>query len=283
MQIDRVVNYDTCRFAPRPAIETGASCVHSVVEEQRLSLDGLGSSRLVDLTLEISSGMPTHASFPPPLIEPFATHESSIHEGLGTESDRHSYAVNQLTMMEHVGTHVDAPLHFGPAGAGIDEIGLERFHGPALCLDLRHIPDLGDIDTRELEAAERAASIRIASHVVLLCTGFHARHWPRPEVVSRNPGLTAEATRWLADRGSRVHGVEGPSTDKAGTREFPNHRVCRDLGLIHYEWLINLELLVGIGQFYFLGLPLKLRHGTGSPVRAVALVGKSQSSQGRHS
>jgi kynurenine formamidase len=247
-----------------------------------LSVDGLGSGRLLDLTLEISSGMPTHAVFPSPLVEPYATHESTINEGLGTDSDRHSYAVNQLTMLEHVGTHVDAPLHFGPAGAAIDEMGLEWFHGPGVCLDLRHIPDLGDIDTHDLEVAERAAGVRITSHVVLLCTGFHARHWPRPEVVSRNPGLTAQATYWLADRGSRVHGVEGPSTDKAGTREFPNHRVCRDRGLIHYEWLVNLELLIGIGPFYFLGFPLKLRHGSGSPVRAVALVGKSASFQGRH-
>jgi kynurenine formamidase len=243
-----------------------------------MSLDGLGPGRLVDLSLEISSGMPTHASFPPPLIEPYATHESTVLEGLGADSDRHSYAVNRLTMLEHVGTHVDAPLHFGPAGEAIDEIALERFHGPAVCLDLRHIPDLGDIDIPDLEAAERAAGVRIASHVVLLCTGFHARHWPRPEVVSRNPGLTAAATRWLASRGSRVHGVEGPSTDKAGTREFPNHRVCRDLGLIHYEWLVNLDRLLGIGPFYFLGLPLKLRGGTGSPVRAVALIGDQASS-----
>lgn len=242
----------------------------------------MGSSKVIDLSLEISSGMPTHASFPPPLIEPFATHESSIHEGLGTETDRHSYAVNRLTMMEHVGTHVDAPFHFGPSGAGIDEMALDWFHGAALCLDLRHITDLGDIDAPDLEAAERAAGARINRHIVLLCTGFHARHWPRPEVVTRNPGLTAAATRWLAERGSKVHGVEGPSTDKAGTREFPNHRVCRDLGLIHYEWLVNLELLVGVGQFYFVGLPLKIRRGTGSPVRAVALVGRSTSSPGGH-
>ena len=47
----------------------------------------------------------------------------------------------------------------------------------------------------------------------------------------------------IADGGSRVHGVEGPSTDKAGTKEFPNHRVCRDRGMIHYEWLVNLDEL----------------------------------------
>jgi kynurenine formamidase len=242
-----------------------------------LAKDIVSLEGLVDLSLQISSGMPTHASFPSPLVESFATHESTIQNGLGTDTDRHSYAVNRLTMLEHVGTHVDAPLHFSPAGAAIDELSLDWFHGPALCLDLRHIPDLGDIDVPDLVAAERAAGVKIAGHIVLLCTGFHARHWPRAEVVTRNPGITAEATHWLADRGSRAHGVEGPSTDKAGAREFPNHRVCRDRGLIHYEWLVGLEQLLDSGPFYFMGFPLKLSRGTGSPVRALAVLGQAGS------
>jgi len=233
-----------------------------------------GLATVIDLSLEISDGMPTHAVFPSPRIEVFASHESTSGLGLGTNSDRHTYAVNQLTMLEHVGTHVDAPLHFGPAGASIDELGLDWFQGQGVCLDLRHIEDLGDIDVPDLLAAERSAGIKIGAHIVLICTGFHARHWPRPEVLTQNPGLTDRATHWLADRGSRVHGVEGPSTDKAQSREFPSHRACRDRGLIHYEWLVNLDKLVGAGPFFFMGFPLKLRRGTGSPVRALAVVGR---------
>ena len=71
-------------------------------------------------------------------------------------------------------------------------------------------------------------------------------------MVWSNPGITAEATHWLADR-SRVHGVEGPSTDRPDHNLFPNHRVCRDRGITHYEWLCNLEELVGKGEFEFSG------------------------------
>jgi kynurenine formamidase len=225
---------------------------------------------LVDLSLEIFNGMPAHALFPSPIILTYAGHEQTRALGLGVEDDSFTYAINYISMLEHVGTHVDAPLHVGPDGASIDQLPLEWFAGNAVCLDLRHIPDLGDIDVGELEEAEKAAAVQIDGHIVLLCTGLHARHWPQPEVVTRNPGLTAAATHWLADRGSRVHGVEGPSTDKAGTKEFPNHRVCRDRGLIHYEWLVNLEQLLGKGEFHFTGYPLKWRGGTGSPVRAIA-------------
>jgi kynurenine formamidase len=175
-------------------------------------------------------------------------------------------------MLEHVGTHVDAPIHFGPNGDTIDNCPLEWFRGTAVCLDLTHIPDLGDIDVADLEAAAEKAGVEINGQIVLMNTGLHNRHWPEKSACTSNPGLTAAATHWLADHGSLVHGVEGPSTDKAGTKGFPSHRVCRDRGMVHYEWLCNLEQLVGKGEFQFYGFPLKWVGGTGSPCRAIAEV-----------
>jgi kynurenine formamidase len=228
---------------------------------------------LIDLSLAIEDGMPAHALFPSPLILRHRSHEQSRELGLGTPEDPWSFATNYISMLDHVGTHVDAPLHVAPDGIPIDQVPLEWFTGPAVCLDLRDTPDLGDIDVADLEAAEQVSGVRIDGHIVLLCTGFHARHWPDPEVVRSNPGLTAEATHWLADHHSRLHGVEGPSTDKAGTTHFASHRVCRDRGIGHYEWLVGLERLLGRGEFRFTGFPLRWVGGTGSPVRAVAEIG----------
>jgi kynurenine formamidase len=227
-------------------------------------------TRLVDLTLELEHGMPTHSFFPAPIVLPYLTHEQCAEKGLGTRDDPWTFAVNYVAMLEHVGTHVDAPLHLAPRRAAVDEMPLDWFTGKAVCLDLRHIPDLGEIDVPDLEQAEREADVKVDGHIVLLCSGFHARHWPRPTVATSNPGLTAAATHWLAGRGSRAHGVEGPSTDRAGATDFPSHRVCRDRSLVHYEWLVNLEELLGRGEFTFHGFPLKWKGGTGSPVRAVA-------------
>ena len=67
-----------------------------------------------------------------------------------------------------------------------------------------------------------------------------------------------------------MHGVEGPSTDRGDTTDFPSHRVCRDRNIYHFEWLVNLDHLIGVGEFRFYGFPLKIEGGTGSPVRAVA-------------
>lgn len=226
--------------------------------------------RLVDLTLTIENQMPAHALFPSPILIPYVDHEQAKAAGLGTPDDPFTYAVNYIATLEHVGTHVDAPLHLGAGGASIDEVPLDWFVGPAVCLDVSHIGDLGDIDVADLEAAEQKAGVTVGSQTVLLYTGFHERHWPERSAVSSNPGLTAAATHWLADRGSRMHGVEGPSTDKAGTKDFPSHRICRDRGMIHYEWLVNLDQLLGAGEFRLTGFPLKIKNGTGSPCRVVA-------------
>ena len=155
---------------------------------------------LIDLSLEISNGMPAHALFPSPIILPYVTHEQATTAGLGEAGDPFTYSVNYISMLEHVGTHIDAPLHIGAGGASIDTVPLDWFTGKAVCLDLRHIPDLGDIDAVELERAEKKAGVELDGHIVLLCTGFHERHWPNPEVVTRNPGLTKDASHWLADR-----------------------------------------------------------------------------------
>ena len=87
-----------------------------------------------------------------------------------------------------------------------------------------------------------------------------------------NPGLTAAATHWLADRGSKLHGVEGPSDRPAQLCRVSSHSASRDRGITHVEWLCNLEQLVGVGVFQFQAIPLKFKRGSGSPVRALAIL-----------
>jgi kynurenine formamidase len=228
--------------------------------------------RIIDLTLTITNGMPAHRSMPRPIYLPYLDHQGSRALGLGTPEDPFTSALEFMGMLNHVGTHVDAFVHTNPNGQTIDEMPLELFMGKAVALDLRHIPDLGTIDVADLEETERKSGVTIEGHIVLLNTGLHARHYPEDSVMSSNPGLSASATHWLADRGSRLHGVEGPSTDRPDDPAFPSHRVCRDRGIAHYEWLCNLEELVDKGEFHFQGVPLKLHNGSGSPVRALAFL-----------
>jgi kynurenine formamidase len=230
------------------------------------------SKRIIDLSVKLTNNMPSHKFFPRPCIVPHLTHEDFLKMGNGVPGDPLSGATTFMGMIDHVGTHVDSFYHTRPDGESIDEMPLEMFMGQAVCLDLTHIPDLGDIDVADLEEAEKKANVTVDGHIVLLNTGLHKRHYPTDKVTWNNPGITAEATHWLADKGSKLHGVEGPSTDKPSENLFPNHRTCRDRKITHYEWLCNLEELVGRGDFYFEGLPLNLGRGSGSPCRAIAMI-----------
>ncbi len=228
--------------------------------------------QIIDLSLAIEDNMPSHKLFQRPVVLTHMTHESSAKLGLGVPGDAMTFQTNYLGMLDHVGTHVDAFRHVSPSGAPIDEMPLDLFMGKAVCFDLRHIPGLGDITVADMERAEAASKVTVAGHIVLLCTGFHARTYPSSDSAWTNPLLTVEATRWLHERGSRMHGVEGPSTDKPTDNFFGNHRLCRELGISHWEWLVNLEQLVGRGEFQFFGVPLKVKGGSGSPVRAFAVM-----------
>lgn len=229
-------------------------------------------SRIIDLSVSIENNMPAHKAMPRPVYLEWMTHESSKTMEQGTADDLFTSAIEFMGFVNHVGTHVDAFFHTDPNGATIEDMPLDMFFGKAVCFDFRHIPDLGDIDVSDMEEAEKKAGVKVDGHIVLLNTGLHARHYPNDSVMYSNPGLTAAATHWLADRGSKLHGVEGPSSDRPNWKEFPSHRVCRDRKITHVEWLCNLEALVGKGEFQFFAVPLKMYRGSGSPVRAFAIL-----------
>lgn len=142
-------------------------------------------AHIVDLSLMIEDNMPAHKLFQRPVITVHLSHESSKAFNLGIPGDAMTFQTNFIAMLDHVGTHVDAYRHVNPTGAAIDEMALERFMGKAVCFDLRHIPDLGEITVKDMEMAEQKAAIKVDGHIVLLCTGFHMRNYPSVDSVDR--------------------------------------------------------------------------------------------------
>lgn len=228
--------------------------------------------KIIDLTLPITSTMPCQDAFPGNVYVRLMSHEESLRFGSGVPNDPHTSTWNYIGMVEHTGTHIDAFFHMNPAGLSIDEMPLNLFFGKAVCFDMRHIPERGQITAVDLQDAEDKTGIRVNGHIVLLATGLHEKYYPDRKILSVNPEVTPDAVKWLAERGSRLHGVEGPSTDIMDLNLFSSHRACRDFGVTHYEWLVNLTQLIGKGEFTFYGIPLRLTGGSGSPVRAFAVI-----------
>lgn len=230
------------------------------------------SKKIIDLSMEIESGMVANRDFAGNVLASLMTHEESRKFASGVDGDEFLSAWNFIGMTEHTGTHVDAFYHMCPDGISVDKMPLDLFFGKAVCLDMRYIPPRGQITVRDVLNAEQECGVKINGHIVLFATGHHKRYYPKDEVLNMNPEISAEVVQWLCEHGSRMHGVEGPSTDILDKKTFPSHRACRDLKLSHYEWLINLEELIGKGEFMFYGIPLRLKGGSGSPVRAFAVI-----------
>lgn len=224
---------------------------------------------LIDLSRDIHHKMARLPNHPMVIIAPFTTHE----EKRVADGYTFSSAVTSLNMGDHSGTHVDAPVHFDekPGARSIDEMPLEDFFTEAVCLDLSHKPLRSDISIEDLQQAETVAGVEIrAGDTVLLHMDFYRRTYGTEAYISDFPGLTKDSATWLGQRRIKMFGVEAASPGRPGRSNFEVHHVCRDMGFTHMEGLVNLEKLVGRGRFRFIGFPLKIKGGTGSPIRAVA-------------
>lgn len=225
---------------------------------------------IIDLSQEIYSGMPVYKGLPEVKISIHNTHEEW--DGI-TDTDTISPSVNKLELGEHTGTHVDALNHMTRANRGqsIDTMPLALFYTEGICLDLSYKGFRELIEVHEIEAACSQAKVEIMKgDTVLLYTdhyrkAYHGKDW------SHGPGISAETARWLGNKAIAAFGVETMSPGVSGVSNKEVHRICGELGFTHYENLINLHQLIGRGRFRFIGLPLKIRGGTGSPVRAVAV------------
>lgn len=225
---------------------------------------------IIDLSQEIFSGMPVYKSLPQVKISLHATHEQW--EGI-SDADTITPSVYKVEMGEHTGTHVDALNHMRRENVGqsIDTMPLSMFYTEGICLDFTHKGFRELIEAHELvEACEKARLTIQKGDTVLLCTDHYRKAFGTDDW-GKGPGISVDAARWLGDQQIAAFGVETMSPGVPGVSNTEVHQICGEMGFTHYENMINLHLLVGRGRFRFIGLPLKIRGGTGSPVRAVAV------------
>jgi kynurenine formamidase len=224
--------------------------------------------KIVDLSRELYHKSPTYPGHPPIIHGVWTTHEESF----VASGNVHGLSSMFISMPDHAGTHIDAFRHFNKGGQPISEYPLENCIVPGICLDLRHIAPRAEIAPADLEAAVKKAGHPVPmGGTVLLCTGHHARTFPRKEYASENSGVNVAATEWLARQGVVHFGIDSMRPGPEGDVNALVHKACLDLDITHIESLCNLEALLGKGRFTFIGLPLKFRDGTASPIRAVAV------------
>ncbi len=234
--------------------------------------------RLVDLTHAFDSTAvywPTAAGF-----------ELTV-DSEGMTEGGYWYEANSFRSAEHGGTHLDAPVHFAEGHPSTDEIPLERLIGPAVVVDVSaqaaadpdYLVSVADFERFEGENGPIADGT-----IVLLRTGFGAR-WPDrasymgtdergADAVSKLhfPGLDPDAATWLVEhRSIRAIGLDTPSIDHGPSVDFASHRVLFAADIPAFENVAALDVLPATG-FHVIALPMKIRSGSGGPLRIVAVL-----------
>lgn len=211
---------------------------------------------IVDLSHPLRTGQPIYPGDPPVEIIPRLTHAE------------HGYAVTEIRMGTHAGTHMDAGYHFFADKPTLDQYSVERFVGSAVILDLRAQPADTPVAPDTLRAAILAAGGLHAGDFALLWFGWDVHYGD--DLMWRNPYLSEEAARLLVDVGVTLVGTDAASVDSStDLTAFPVHVLLLGSGLLIVENLRALDRL-GPGRFDCAFLPLPLARCDGAPIRAIA-------------
>lgn len=173
-----------------------------------------------------------------------------------------------LSLYSHSGTHLDAPCHFVPSGATLDQQDLRVCCGPARVINLTPVQPAELLTVERFEAA--AGSVRHGERL-LLRTDWH-KTYPGDDYRNALPRISLGLAEWLVERGVAMIGVEPPSVaDVNDLKELTAvHQTLFEGGVLIVEGLCGLDRLTS-DRVEFVALPLRIVGGDGSPVRAVAI------------
>jgi kynurenine formamidase len=200
-----------------------------------------------------------------------------------------AWAVEQLQVSTHNGTHLDAPYHFhstmdgGKRAWTIDEVPLEWCLGRGVKLDFRRFADGYVATPADVEAELARVGVTLQPYDIVLVNTAAGGRYGQPDYVSRGCGMGRAATLWLTGRGVKIAGTDGWSWDAPFVHTAKKYAQTGDAGLIweghragmvraycHIEKLANLDQLPATG-YQVACFPFKIKAASAGFTRAVAI------------
>lgn len=208
--------------------------------------------RVVDLTMRITPSMKVFPGSPRPSFIPWSRFDS------------HGYDSEAMFMSTHTGTHVDAPSHFAPGLDSIDRIQASRLVCSAVLIkapkNANQLVERKDLAGEEIRQGD----------AVVIATGWERRA-AKSNYMSENPGLSADAAKYLARKKVNAVAIDGPSIDAGFDAKFAAHNVLLPRNILAVENLCNVYKIT-TNRFTMVISPLKLGGATGSPARVLAIL-----------
>jgi kynurenine formamidase len=254
------------------------------------------SSRLIDLSVPLehnSSSEPMPGSIH--YVEHGTDGLAQMKQFFGVEpedlvwSDGEGWAIEDIHMISHTGTHVDAPYHYGRTAGGepakrIDEVPLEWCFAPGVVIDVRHKKSGDEITVDDLKEALHKIDYTLNPRdIVLLQTGADTRIGT-PSYFEQ-PGLGRDGVLWLVEQGVKVIGIDAYTLDRPfanmvadfkstgdGRHIWPAHFAGITSEYCQIEKLANLDQIPKPFGFLVSCLPIKIKQASAGWCRAIAIV-----------
>jgi kynurenine formamidase len=259
-----------------PAADQDGEPTPLELDEIAYELLASGAVELVDLSYPLSPD-----SLYWPTGSPFEHQLAS-----GMSEGGYWYASGDFSSPEHLGTHIDAPIHFGEDGWTASEISLQRLFARGVLIDISAKsaadPD-ATLSAEDIDAWEGRNGPIAPGSIVIVRTGWASR-WPdetayygteTPGDVStlHFPGVSPAAAGVLVERGVFGVGLDTASIDPGTSSTFEAHQVLAAASIFNLENLTNIGDLPETG-FGVIALPMKIEDGTGGPTRVVAVIAR---------
>jgi kynurenine formamidase len=235
-------------------------------------LEGIpsGKTRVIDLSYAINDK-----------LVPWPGDEKWFEAKVNATIEKNGYFTRSFWMLEHYGTHLDAPAHFPPGKATVDQIPVKQLFGPAVVIDVRAESGMNSdylLPAARVEEWEKRHGRIPEGAIVLLRTGWASR-WPDVQKYRNQdaqgkmhfPGFSTEAAKVLIERKVSGLGCDTLSIDYGASGDFAVHHLALGAGLYHLENLADLGELPESGAFLVVA-PIKLEGGSGGPVRVFAIL-----------
>jgi len=205
----------------------------------------------------------------------------------GVTDKGYFYSAYRFSAAEHGGTHLDSPVHFAKGHRSVDQLPLEQLMGPAIVVDVTAKCAMNPdylVSVADFQNWERRNGRLPTGIIVLLRTGFGKYYPDRKNYLGTDergagavpklhfPGLDPAAAKWLTEnRSIKAIGLDTASIDRGQSTLFESHRVLFEHNIPAFENVANLDQLPAKG-FLVIALPMKIKGGSGGPLRIVAIL-----------
>lgn len=257
---------------------TVLALVSTVRQEEMVKfLPPAGEHIVVDMTYDFAEGETLYW----PTSTPFNL--TNVHQGVVPETGVY-YELNDFCASEHGGTHVDAPSHFARDVWNITSIPIDGIIGETIVIDVSDkTADDSDYQATVADLTEwESKHKRIPDGALMFLYTAWGRHWPdavkylgtdtKNVSLLHFPGLHPESARWLVDnRKIKALGIDTASIDYGQSKRFETHTILFTENIPALENLANMDKLPPTGTTV-IGLPMKIRGGSGAPLRIIALL-----------